>query len=65
MDLGAQKVLLHLTTTHDQTERLIECVEKNAEEDVEAPETARGTDSPEQEENEREELEELFISHLS
>ena len=32
--------------TQDGTGKLIECSEKNAEEDVEAPETASTTDGP-------------------
>ena len=62
---GVQKELVKLTVTDDQTGRLIECREENGEDDDERVETASGSAGREQEENEREELEDLFMSHMS
>jgi hypothetical protein len=64
MDRGVQKVHVDEKWTHDQTGKVIECVEERAESDIERVETASGSAGRKQEENEREELEELFISHF-
>jgi hypothetical protein len=59
MHRGAQKVLVNLTTTDDQTGRLIECVEKRDEQSIEERKSARGTGRPKDEENEGKELEDF------
>jgi len=48
-----------MTTMLDGTEELIESREKNDETDVEERKSARGTDSPEEEENEGKEVEDI------
>jgi hypothetical protein len=65
MDRGAQKVLVKLTTTLDGTGKVIDCVEKRAESDIERVETASGTGRRKDAENEGIEVEDLFISHMS
>jgi len=65
MDRGLLFVLVDEKWTLDETGKLIDCAEKRAESDIAKSESASAAGRPKQEENERIELEDLFISHMS